>query len=205
MDGNKVTVKIYGHEYVISGDSSREQIMRVADFVDSKMQEMEKALGAGPISRIAVLSCLNIVDDLFTVQSTIERLEEENRDTLKECEHYSQLWEEAKNNYIQYKEDAQSSIDKFDKIQKLFNDKVIELNQAEQRYAQLEEKYDKLNEEYGVLVDNLKKQEENKESTEGTIKEWEEKCKDMENSFFDLQMENIKLKGEIDRYKKIIE
>lgn len=205
MDGNKVTVKIYGHEYVISGDSSREQIMRVADFVDSKMQEMEKALGAGPISRIAVLSCLNIVDDLFTAQSTIERLEEENRDTLKECEQYSQLWEEAKNNYIQYKEDAQSSIDKFDKIQKLFNDKVIELNQAEQRYAQLEEKYDKLNEEYGVLVDNLKKQEENKESTEGTIKEWEEKCKDMENSFFDLQMENIKLKGEIDRYKKIIE
>ena len=55
-----------------------------------------------------------------------------------------------------------------------------------------------------MLVDNLKKQEENKESTEGTIKEWEEKCKDMENSFFDLQMENIKLKGEIDRYKKII-
>ena len=42
MDGNKVTVKIYGHEYVISGDSSREQIMRVADFVDSKMQEMER-------------------------------------------------------------------------------------------------------------------------------------------------------------------
>ena len=34
------------------------------------------------------------------------------------------------------------------------------------------------------------------------ISQLENKCKDIESSFFDLQMENIRLKGELDQFKK---
>jgi len=51
----------------------------------------------------------------------------------------------------------------------------------------------------------MKSQEENKISNSSIVKELEAKCRDVESSFFDLQMENIQLKGEVDRYKKMME
>ena len=36
---------------------------------------------------------------------------------------------------------------------------------------------------------------------EEVVKEVEAKCKELENSFFDLQMENLQLKKEIEKYK----
>ena len=40
MENNKVKVKIYGQEYVISGAKSREEIIQVAAHVDVRMQEI---------------------------------------------------------------------------------------------------------------------------------------------------------------------
>jgi hypothetical protein len=37
------------------------------------------------------------------------------------------------------------------------------------------------------------------------IKELEVKNKELENNYFDLQMENIQLKGEMERYKRLVE
>ena len=37
---------------------------------------------------------------------------------------------------------------------------------------------------------------------EASIKELEDKCKELENSFFDIQMENIQLKKEVGNYKR---
>ena len=40
MENNKVKVKIYGQEYVIAGEKSKEEIIQVAAHVDMKMQEV---------------------------------------------------------------------------------------------------------------------------------------------------------------------
>ena len=61
---NKVTVKIYGQEYTIAGDTPREHIMRVADYVNTKMHEIARALPAGSVSSLAVLSAVNVADDV---------------------------------------------------------------------------------------------------------------------------------------------
>ncbi|MBQ3520877.1 MAG: cell division protein ZapA, partial [Firmicutes bacterium] len=39
MEHNRVKVKIYGQEYVIAGEMSREDIIKVAAYVDNKMME----------------------------------------------------------------------------------------------------------------------------------------------------------------------
>ena len=62
MENNRVKVKIYGQEYVIAGEKSREEIIQVAAHVDTKMHEiaeLTKSSGAAP-SNIAVLSAVNI-------------------------------------------------------------------------------------------------------------------------------------------------
>ena len=58
MESNKVKVKIYGQEYVIAGEKTKEEIIQVAAHVDMKMQEVtEAAKAAGVVpSNIAVLS-----------------------------------------------------------------------------------------------------------------------------------------------------
>lgn len=43
---------------------------------------------------------------------------------------------------------------------------------------------------------------EEKRAAEERYRQLEEKCTEFENSFFDIQMENLKLKQEIDRYRR---
>ena len=50
MENNRVKVKIYGQEYVISGEKSKEEIIKVAALVDMKMQEVVEAAKAAGVS-----------------------------------------------------------------------------------------------------------------------------------------------------------
>ena len=65
MENNKAKVKIYGQEYTISGEMSKEDIIQVATHVDMKMQEITEAAKAAETwpSNVAVLSAVNIAGD----------------------------------------------------------------------------------------------------------------------------------------------
>lgn len=204
-DTNKVTVKIYGQEYTIAGDSAREQIMRVADHVNTKMHEIARVLPGGSVSSLAVLSAVNVADDYFTAMEKLSALKLQNEQLEKDSKHYVQLWDEAKKSFLQYKEDAQASIEQKEELQRLFNERTVELDRMTTSYRQLEEKYTTLLAKNEELSNKLKAQQEDKASESRALKDLEAKCKDMENSFFDLQMENIRLKGDLDRYKKIVD
>jgi len=202
---NKVTVKIYGQEYTIAGDTPREHIMKVADYVNTKMHEIARALPSGSISSLAVLAAVNVADDYFTAVEKLNSMKLQNEQLEKDSKHYVQLWDEAKKSFLQYKEDAQASIEQKEELQRLFNEKTVDLDRMTTTYRQLEEKYTALLSKNEELSSKVLAQQEDKASEATTLKELEAKCKDMENSFFDLQMENIRLKGDLDRYKKIVD
>ncbi len=206
MEGtNRVTVKIYGQEYTIAGDMPREHIMKVADYVNTKMHEIARALPAGSVSSLAVLSAVNVADDYFTTLEKLSGMKLQNEQLEKDSKHYVQLWDEAKKSFLQYKEDAQASIEQKEELQRLFNERTVDLDRMTTQFRQLEEKYTALLAKNEELSNKLKTQQEDKASEFTALKEMEAKCKDMESSFFDLQMENIRLKGDLDRYKKIVE
>ena len=46
---------------------------------------------------------------------------------------------------------------------------------------------------------------EEKKEAEERYRQLQDKCSDVENSFFDLQMENVKLKQELERYRRMNE
>jgi cell division protein ZapA len=59
-----LSVTIFGSEYKIKG-ADPEYIGEVAKYVDSKMRELERRLSSAPPAKIAILTSLNIADELF--------------------------------------------------------------------------------------------------------------------------------------------
>ena len=183
MESNKVIVKIYGQEYVIAGEKTKEEIIQVAAHVDMKMQEVtEAAKAAGVVpSNIAVLSAVNIASEYFQVLEEMEELKRMNIQLEKDAQHYVQLWDESKKNYMDYKEETQAIVLQKDEL----------LNQLRQKDADIQNLMQ--------AAETAKTQAQS--SMDEVVKEIEGKCKELENSFFDLQMENLQLKKELEKYK----
>lgn len=183
MENNKVKVKIFGQEYVISGEEAREHILRVADYVDSKMNETSKSVKTSQLSLIAVLSAVNIADGYFSILDTIEELKKTNAQLEKDVGHYIQLWEDAKKSFLQYKEDAQAVSRKKETLKNTLDEKEQEIEDLKAKIEETEERVRK--------------------ESEAETEKLNEKLKETESGYFDLQMENVQIKSELERYKKI--
>lgn len=204
-DRNKVTVKIYGQEYTISGNQPRDHIIKVADYVNAKMFDVAEVLSSGPMSEVAVLAAVNVADDYFNSIALANGLQAKILQSERDQQHRMQLLEDAKKNYIEYKEAAQSSAAQKDDALRRLQEKESELRDLQERFRQLQGENRALLERNEDFTQRLASWETARETTAMSVKELEAKCREMENSFFDLQMENIQLKGELDRYKKIVE
>ena len=183
MENNKVKVKIYGQEYVIAGEKTKEEIMQVAAHVDMKMQEVTQAAKTAGVvpSNIAVLSAINITSEYFQVLEEMDELKRMNMQLEKDAQHYVQLWDESKKNYMDYKEETQAIVLQKDEL-------MSQLKQKDEDIQKLMQ-----------AAENAKAQAQT--SMDEVVKEIEGKCKELENSFFDLQMENLQLKTELEKYK----
>jgi cell division protein ZapA len=61
---NEVVVNIFGNDYrVISDDLDPERIKEVAEIVDARMKEIHREFPLPSTTKIAVLACLNLVDE----------------------------------------------------------------------------------------------------------------------------------------------
>ncbi len=66
MDDKKtIKVNIYGTEYPIRGQADSDYIVKVADYVDQKMREIDQQLSQKSALKVAILAALNITDELF--------------------------------------------------------------------------------------------------------------------------------------------
>lgn len=64
MKKTEVVVNIFGNDYrVISDDVDIERIKEVAEIVDTKMKEIHREFPLPSTTKIAVLACLNLVDE----------------------------------------------------------------------------------------------------------------------------------------------
>lgn len=67
MTDDKTTIKvnIYGTEYPIRGQADIDYLVKVADYVDQKMREIDQQLSQKSALKVAILAALNITDELF--------------------------------------------------------------------------------------------------------------------------------------------
>ena len=73
FDKGITTVKIFGKDYPIASDQNPEYIQRLAEFVDKKMNEIAESGDSLSTSRVAVLACLNIADELMRTKNEKDR------------------------------------------------------------------------------------------------------------------------------------
>lgn len=78
MDGKSIKVKIFGSEYPLRGESE-EITKKVAGYVDEMVNAIHEKIPEQPPLTIAVLSALNITEDLF-------KEKEKNRSVLSYAE-----------------------------------------------------------------------------------------------------------------------
>jgi len=71
-----VKVRIHGQEYPIKVNGNDEEyIQRVANYVDEVMNQISDQITVNSLTRLAILTALNITDKLFVAQDEKDRLE----------------------------------------------------------------------------------------------------------------------------------
>jgi len=66
---NLVRVTIFGQEYTVKAPADASYIKSIAEFVDSKMREVQEELSTPQSpARVAILAAMNISDELFTAR-----------------------------------------------------------------------------------------------------------------------------------------
>ena len=85
MEKIRTTVKIAGKEYTMTGYASEEYVRRVARYVDRKMTELSLATRL-PTNSLAVLTALNIADDMLKAHDEITRTRKELDQTREQLE-----------------------------------------------------------------------------------------------------------------------
>ena len=67
QEGEILKINIYGAEYPIKRDAETdaEYILKVAEYVDEKMREIEQNVQSKSSLKVAILAALNITDELF--------------------------------------------------------------------------------------------------------------------------------------------
>jgi cell division protein ZapA len=70
----RAVVEIYGGEYIVRGDSPPEYLSMLANYIDRKMKQVAQRQPQLSATKIAVLTALNIADELSKLQEDYDNL-----------------------------------------------------------------------------------------------------------------------------------
>ena len=73
----RITVEIYGQQYVVVGHESKEHIRQVARIVDDKMREIGRRNPSLTTNQLAVLTAINAVHEYMKLKEKVKELEQE--------------------------------------------------------------------------------------------------------------------------------
>lgn len=68
---NKVVVRIFGEEYPITGAGDPAHISKIADFVDSRMQEIARQSRIKARDKVAILAALSLASELLEKKESV--------------------------------------------------------------------------------------------------------------------------------------
>ncbi len=77
MEKKSVRVNIWGIEYALKSEAEPQYLQELASFVDNKMRQLGENVKVNSQLKIAVLTALNIADELFRLRKKYEKLVEE--------------------------------------------------------------------------------------------------------------------------------
>lgn len=194
---NTVTVIVYGQEYTLTGKMAREYVMKIADHVDTKMKEVGEGSNR-PLSSVAVLAAMLIADEYYKLRDNLSEAHARNAQLDANAKNYEKMWEDVKVNFAQYKEEMSSLSTLKDNLQLYAKEKESQAAGLAAELSQEKRYNDELRNRVEELLQQARAAEQAPLEAQKHIEELENRCRDIESSFFDIQMENIHLKNEIE-------
>ncbi len=82
-----VEIKVFGHVYTVKTDTDEEHLQRVARYVNEKMEEVTKNTKSVSSLNVAILTALNIADDLIKEKTRrlalLQEVEQKSKDLVE--------------------------------------------------------------------------------------------------------------------------
>ena len=216
---NRVTIKINGVEYNLKGRENEEYLVKVANYVDSKVKDIQNSSKGLSSTAVATLASLNIADELFKADIEIESLLkkntslEERNNTLKErIKELKDSIEERDFNNLRIIEELR---DKIKILEENKNSDALkdELNIKEKEIIEfketleIKEKYyinqiESLNKEYKNLSEECEKIKSNSEKLKIRYKENKFQLQNSKYRVLDLEKKLVDTRIDLAKEKK---
>ena len=99
-----VTVKFNNRDYILSCEDGQEQeLEKLSLYLNEKFEKLKSDLGNIGESKLLLISSIQVIDEMFTIKESIEKLKNQNKTLLDK-------FKEIKNLSILYKEDKEKEI-----------------------------------------------------------------------------------------------
>ena len=100
-----VTVKFNNRDYILSCEDGQEQeLEQLSLHLNEKVEKLKNDLGNIGESKLLLISSIQVIDEMFTIKESIEKLKNQNKtllDKFKEIKSLSILYKEDKEKEIQ--------------------------------------------------------------------------------------------------------
>jgi len=99
-----VTVKFNNRDYILTCEDGQEQeLEKLSLHLNEKFEQLKNDLGNIGESKLLLISSIQVIDEMFTIKESIEKLKNQNKSLLER-------FKEIKNLSILYKEDREKEI-----------------------------------------------------------------------------------------------
>ncbi|MBD3258911.1 cell division protein ZapA [candidate division GN15 bacterium] len=82
-DENRIVVRIFGEEYPIAGSGDPAYISRIADLVDSRMQEVSERSQTKARDKVAILAALSLASELYEKSEKLKSMSDSSDTTIE--------------------------------------------------------------------------------------------------------------------------
>lgn len=136
-DKTRVTVTIFGTQYKLMGQATKSSmyLQMVAAQVDEQMRKIASNAPHLDMPRIAVLTAVNLADELGKLQESHEKVQRELEESAKQRDMLQQQLQELRDDYKALQREQKQPL----------------IERDEQVDAELRLEYEKLKDEYGKL------------------------------------------------------
>ncbi|MEK0436079.1 MAG: cell division protein ZapA [Alphaproteobacteria bacterium] len=99
-----VTVKFNNRDYILSCEDGQEhELEKLSLHLNTKFEQLKNDLGNIGESKLLLISSIQVIDEMFTIKESIEKLKNQNKNLLEK-------FKEIKSLSILYKEDKEREI-----------------------------------------------------------------------------------------------
>lgn len=113
---NRIAVRILGQDHYLITTDELGYVQKVAKLVDDRMQAVMKSNSALSHTKIAVLTALNLADDLTKARQTIEMLETQIQPAGQDCS--------------ETKEEIQALIEQIDEAEAMYQEVLMRMEEV---------------------------------------------------------------------------